>query len=114
MSEMAYKAGANYAAENLREFKKLRADADAWSTGRTSFMLGRIAEGKHPDTDSDFWTGYVERPKPDIWTPPFWETFNFATRAFEFGPVLVLGVAGIWLSVLGIKSIRRRRLLRIG
>lgn len=43
-------------------FDKARKDADAWSNARTQFMEARFAEGKHPDTHTDFWNGYVETP----------------------------------------------------
>ena len=35
-------------------FVKLRAEAEAWQAARTSFMLGRLKQGRHPDTDSHF------------------------------------------------------------
>lgn len=43
-------------------YKKIRANAEEFNKKRTEFMVGRFAEGKHPDTHPDFWAGYVEVP----------------------------------------------------
>lgn len=48
------------------EFKRLRLDADQWLAERTEFMVSRLKEGRHPDTDPHFWDGYVSRPAPRI------------------------------------------------
>src|SRR5206468_3618022 len=47
-------------------FVKLRAEADAWHAARTVFMTRRLKEGRHPDTDPNFWDGYTERPTPSL------------------------------------------------
>jgi tetratricopeptide (TPR) repeat protein len=47
-------------------FTKLRAEADAWHTARTAFMMKRLNEGRHPDTDPGFWNGYTEKPAPAL------------------------------------------------
>ncbi len=47
-------------------FRKLRAEADTWHAARLTFMLPRLEAGRHPDTDPDFWLGYVEAPPPSI------------------------------------------------
>jgi hypothetical protein len=58
------------AAEKLLDpaFVKLRAEADLWQAARTAFMMKRLKEGRHPDTDPHFWDGYTERPAPTL--PP--------------------------------------------
>jgi hypothetical protein len=43
-------------------FPKLRDDANAWQEARNSFLMARLKEGRHPDTDPTFWNGYIERP----------------------------------------------------
>jgi hypothetical protein len=48
------------------EFAKLRAEADAWHAARTAFMTKRLKEGRHPDIDRDFWSGYTEQPAPGL------------------------------------------------
>ena len=47
-------------------FASLRPEADAWQEARTTFMTRRLNEGRHPDTDPDFWNGYTERPPPGL------------------------------------------------
>ena len=47
-------------------FAKLRAEADAWQKARTAFMLERLNAARHPDTDREFWKGYVESPAPSL------------------------------------------------
>ncbi len=47
-------------------FANLRAEADAWQEARTAFMLERLNAGRHPDTDPEFWGGYVESPPPSL------------------------------------------------
>lgn len=54
------------------EFKRLRQEADAWHKARTDFMLARLQEGKHPDTDKDFWDGYKEA-NLEVKGIPFWK-----------------------------------------
>lgn len=67
----------------------LRENAEEFHRNRTEFMLARLESGRHPDTDTDFWTGYVETPRADVrkfepliprktWQSPF---FVFGTMA---------------------------------
>jgi len=50
-----------------RFFAKARAEADEWLAARTAFVLSRLDEGRHPDTDATFWSGYSSTSPP---TPP--------------------------------------------
>ncbi len=47
-------------------FAKLRAEANAWNADRTAFLMRRLGEGRHPDTDPEFWNGYNDRPAPSL------------------------------------------------
>ena len=47
-------------------FPRLRAEADAWHAARTAFMVARLHEGRHPDTDPNFWSGYSGPPAPEL------------------------------------------------
>jgi hypothetical protein len=47
-------------------FSALRVEADAWQTARTAFMMERLEQGRHPDTDPHFWDGYTESPAPGL------------------------------------------------
>lgn len=46
------------------QFQEYRAAAEGWHRHRLDFMERRMAEGRHPDTDPDFWQGYVELKMP--------------------------------------------------
>jgi hypothetical protein len=47
-------------------FARLRAVADAWQAARFAFMTSRLKQGRHPDTDRDFWNGYIDGPAPTL------------------------------------------------
>jgi len=48
------------------EFKRLRQEADGRNRARTDFMVARLEDGRHPDTDPSFWAGYQEPPAPRL------------------------------------------------
>ncbi|MFO0950427.1 MAG: hypothetical protein U0835_04610 [Isosphaeraceae bacterium] len=51
----------------LREtYRSLRAEAEAWQAKRTAYMVERLEEGRHPDTDRDFWSGFHDDGPPSI------------------------------------------------
>ncbi len=53
------------------EYARLRESANAWSLKRTDYILARLKQGRHPDTDADFWREYHEEPTPELTdTPP--------------------------------------------
>ncbi len=94
------------------EFVELRAEADAWQAARTAFMTGRLKQGRHPDTDTHFWDGYVESPAPELpaTTEPaanrFWRQAR--DRAVL---VAVLGVPSflvVWLVGRSVRAHRRK------
>lgn len=82
------------------DYATLRAEADLRHRDRTAFMLARLQAGRHPDTDSEFWTGYQEprSPRQAVW----WE------RLLRAALVTVLGIAA-GLAALGLLVGRRRR-----
>jgi hypothetical protein len=43
-------------------FATLRAEADTWLANKTSYTLDQLRQGKHPDTNPDFWANYHEAP----------------------------------------------------
>ena len=75
-------------------FVKLRAEADAWHAARTAFMMRRLEQGLHPDTDRGFWTGYAEQPAPGLPTEPSpgARTQMAANRALLIIACLVVGI----------------------
>ncbi len=44
-------------------YDKFRANAEAYTKNRDTFLLAKLQQGKHPDTDPTFMDGYVEVPK---------------------------------------------------
>ena len=98
----------------LREaFTKLRADADEWHAARTAFMTGQLENGRHPDTDPNFWDGYTERPAPGLPTINARDEDN-ASRPFQWlTPSLVITIvvlaAGVVAALLAVRSAKARR-----
>jgi hypothetical protein len=57
---------ANTAEPFDQAFVRLRRDADAWHAARTAFVTSQLREGRHPDTDRDFWNDYTWTPIPAL------------------------------------------------
>jgi tetratricopeptide (TPR) repeat protein len=78
------------------DFLRLRQDADQWQSARTAFMQERLEKGLHPDTDETFWSGYVERPAPELPALSIPEIYNanyarrMETAEMIFGGILAL------------------------
>ena len=47
-------------------YKRLRSEAEAWQTRRTSYMMARLKTGKHPDTDKTFWRDWHDTKPPSL------------------------------------------------
>ena len=97
-------------------FASLRPEADAWQEARTTFMTRRLNEGRHPDTDPDFWNGYTERPAPGL-PRSVPDRSERAAVSRESGPLIleialpVFAVAA-FIGVLATRSARRARTAR--
>ena len=93
-------------------FAKLRAEADAWQAARTAFMTRRLKEGRHPDTDRDFWDGYTERPAPGLPAMSVPEHYHARLRMRErLGLLVILGVpvfVVVWLVGRSVRAARRK------
>ncbi len=96
-------------------YPKLRAEADAWQAARTAFMMRRLQEGRHPDTDPRFWDGYAEAPAPGLPTQTEPGTYGAARSwAMANGKLaLFLGISlplvAAWMAYKGAKIWRTRR-----
>ncbi len=44
------------------DYERLSSEIKRWQTDREAFMLARLREGRHPDTDPNFWTDSPESP----------------------------------------------------
>jgi hypothetical protein len=78
-----------------KHYVELRAEADDWIAKRNDFMMTKLKLGNHPDTDADFWQGYVDTPMPKLPTMlPFFErptTRMYASFAVAFLVLVVVG-----------------------
>ena len=95
-------------------FVTLRAEADAWQVARTAFMMTRLQEGLHPDTDPSFWHGYTETPAPGLPTKSVPQAFNerLAFRANMVYAVLIgtpLTLLVLFVTWRVVRSRRARR-----
>jgi hypothetical protein len=91
---------------------ELRTEADSWQSARSAFMIERMKEGHHPDTDLDFWRGYTERPAlrlvtwrslpPEVTVEP-----RAHWRPTRRAMILMGGV--VWTALLLIIAVRDRR-----
>ena len=92
-------------------YKKLRAEADSWQATRTAFMMARLKQGRHPDTDPTFWNGYKEAPAPSLPSQSVPDAFKaymayrqrFAVALFVIVPVLCIA------AIASVSAILRRR-----
>ncbi len=96
-------------------FVKLRAEADAWQKARTAFMTGRLKEGRHPDSDQDFWKGYTERPAPGMPTKSVPQVYNerLVLRA-RLALLVLIGLPVLAIvSLVGLRAVRSARARRM-
>lgn len=68
-----------------------RKNADAYHRNRMAFMEASFANGKHPDSDSAFWTGYKEVP-PAKWPARGSNRMTLGPWYWAVGILLVLGI----------------------
>lgn len=76
-------------------FDRTRALVDQINAERLAFIDARLAEGKHPDTHTDFWDGYEQRSIPEL--PGRWRLLNVRLYIIAFGllifsPFLIVAV----------------------
>jgi hypothetical protein len=91
-------------------FVKLRAEANAWQAARTAFMVERLKEGRHPDTDPHFWDGYTERPAPGLPMISVPDAYQMWRRMQErLALIVVLGVPVLVIVWLAGRSARARQ-----
>jgi hypothetical protein len=94
---------------NSRQFAKLRKEAEQWHKDREAYMLARLKQGRHPDTDKAFWNEYHAAQPPEIDSPPFWTSTGFFMWLTMLAAVAVL-VGGILVLVfIGTRFARQVR-----
>jgi hypothetical protein len=61
-------------------YKQLRAEANSWHQRRTAYMLTRLQQGQHPDTDPNFWNQWQDNGPPPL-RPLHWYEKAYAQLA---------------------------------
>jgi hypothetical protein len=91
-------------AELRAAYASARRSAEEWRAAREAFMLRRLREGRHPDTDTRFWDGFAGGSRPRL--PGDGLVGLVSANRLESGAlaVLVLGAA-----LLGFSRLARRR-----
>ncbi|MGC4045616.1 MAG: hypothetical protein QM758_17635 [Armatimonas sp.] len=99
------------------KFTELRKEADAWQKERLAYMEARFAQGKHPDTDPNFWSEWKPAEPPSLDIPgeeeakheearrSWWEHNGAWVAISVLMGVLALIITGITLLV---RWLRRR------
>ncbi|MBX3113170.1 MAG: hypothetical protein KF836_01255 [Fimbriimonadaceae bacterium] len=83
------------------EFAHLRKSADQYQQNRTDFMLSKLNQGLHPDTDSGFWDGYKETAKYVVRDTPAtmvnaWFSNSTNSALVTYG-VIIGAVVGVYV-----------------
>jgi tetratricopeptide (TPR) repeat protein len=93
-----------------RAYGELRKNAEEYNRNRTEFMLSRLREGQHPDTDPTFWNGYVETPRVDLrqFEPLIPQRWYLSHEGKLVGVVTVLSLPVVGLFIYS----KRKRILR--
>jgi hypothetical protein len=90
--------------QQLKEtFLRLRLEADEWQKRRTAYMLTRLQQGRHPDTDPTFWNEWHDDGPPPLRAQTFREKVSS-----HFAAIGVLAAASL-LSLTLLRSSRQRR-----
>ena len=82
------------------EFNELRRTAKLALDNRWEFMRQQFAQGRHPDTDWNFWKGYVPPIRPTIYRP-------WPDRLLAYSVLVVLDLFGcVWIPLVAFVIIR--------
>lgn len=96
-------------------YDALRKNANEYHQRRTDYMLAKMNNGYHPDTNSDFWVGYKEPAKVDLDQFYTFSVGRWLTKHPTEGLLIVAGVAlsgAIGLAFGTAYVVRRRRRMR--
>ncbi len=99
--------------DTREQFRWLREEADAWQARRTGFMLARLKEGRHPDTDPRFWEGWKDTPPPKVEGPWRVDLGGLRISPYLLAGVLLALVATLAVPILLIRWALRRWRLRV-
>lgn len=92
-----YGTGEDYVDDSrkqIEKFKQLRTEADQWHNLRTAYMLGRLKNGQHPDTDKEFWKDWKEPPLPEVYITTWYDLYAGHLKRGFWWAALAVGI--IW------------------
>lgn len=90
-------------------YHSTRRKADERQESRWAYLRNRLADGRHPDTDPDFWNDWKEPEFPTLPGARFKDYFSFAHHPLFYVGLLISLFILLWLISLK----RRRRLARL-
>jgi hypothetical protein len=97
-----YRVGAQLeddGAEVKEYYPVLREEADEWAAERESYMMERLKQGRHPDTDPSFWKEWEDDGPPEIAVPLMnWARMPWYQTLF-FGGLGLLVAVGLFVSL---------------
>lgn len=73
--------------EVKKHYTALRQEADDWAAKREAYMMVRLKQGRHPDTDSGFWSEWKDSGPPQIPLPAF------SLRSLNWPGIAIIGTA---------------------
>jgi len=91
-------------------FREQRKEADAWQAARLAFMTERLKQGRHPDTDRDFWNGFADRPAPGLPKISPTDAFHaYMQRRQRLALLFVVCVPALAIGSLVLLTVKLRR-----
>ncbi len=84
-----------------KAFHALRAEAESWQNARTNYMMIRLQQGRHPDTDKTFWNEYSNSAPPSLeqFTPESkWRRY-YTAHSFSIWSTIFTFALPFWLIV---------------
>ncbi|GHC45766.1 hypothetical protein [Roseibacillus persicicus] len=93
----------------LEYYEKARVAVEERDTQLSSFLEGRLASGRHPDTDPDFWKGWAEPEFPELPEDPLFEEFRSLNG---FASLLLVAIGLLLCALLAILVYRLTKLTK--
>lgn len=76
------------------EYLFMREEAEGWARARTKYMMSRLQEGRHPDTDQNFWHEFNDYPPG---ARPFWHFTRIEVKIGIWFIALCIAIAAFRL-----------------
>jgi len=95
-----------------KKYRELRQEADFWQARRTEYVLTRLKQGRHPDTDSAFWKEWNDGTPPGL----DFSLLDTASRAASvflmWFAIIAFFSAPLWIGVIPWLVMKKRRAAR--